>query len=75
MCMDCGIYYTIEPKNHEYSEETKQLATKMFFFGVSGRGVGKVLGMNKSNPSHGKFWCLVPIWRLFTKRSQSVISR
>ena len=47
--MDCGIYYTIEPKKHEYSEQTKELAMKIFYSGVSGRGVGKVLGMNKSN--------------------------
>ena len=48
-CMDCGIYYTVDPKKHEYPEQTKQLAIKMFYSGVSGRGVGKVLGMNKSN--------------------------
>ena len=46
---DCGIYYTIEPKRHEYPEETKELAIKMYYGGVSGRGVGKILGMSKSN--------------------------
>ena len=49
MCMECGIYYTVEPKKREYSEETKQQAIKIFYSGVSGRGVGKILGMNKSN--------------------------
>ena len=48
-CMDCGIYYTVEPKKHEYPEETKALAIKMYYSGVSGRGVGKVLGMSKAN--------------------------
>ena len=48
-CKECGIYYTVEPKKREYSEETKQLAIKMFYSGVSGRGVGKVLGMSKAN--------------------------
>ena len=48
-CKDCDIYYTVEPKKHEYPEETKQLAIKMYYSGVSGRGVGKVLGMSKSN--------------------------
>ena len=48
-CKDCGIKYTLEPKKHEYPEETKQLALKMYYSGVSGRGVGKVLGMNKAN--------------------------
>ena len=49
MCKDCSIYYTVEPKKHAYPEETKQLAIKMFYSGVSGRSVGKVLGMSKSN--------------------------
>ena len=49
MCKECGVWYTINPKKREYPEDTKQLAIKMFYSGVSGRGVGKVLGMNKSN--------------------------
>ena len=48
-CVACGIYYTMESKKHEYPEETKQIAIKMFYSGVSGRGVGKVLGMSKAN--------------------------
>ena len=44
-----GIYYTINPKRHEYPEETRKLAIKMYYGGVSGRGVGKILQMNKSN--------------------------
>jgi len=49
MCKECGKYYTLEPKKREYPEETKQLAIKMFYSGVSGRGVGKVMGISKSN--------------------------
>lgn len=48
-CKECGIYYTIGPKRHEYPEETRELAIKMYYGGVSGRGVGKILNMNKSN--------------------------
>ena len=49
MCKECGAAYTIDPKKREYPEETRKLAIKMYYSGVSGRGVGKVLGMNKSN--------------------------
>ena len=48
-CKECGIYYTIDPKQHAYPEETRELAIKMYYGGTSGRGVGKILGMNKSN--------------------------
>lgn len=48
-CKECGVYYTIEPKRHEYPEETRQLAITMYYGGISGRGVGKILKMNKSN--------------------------
>ena len=41
--------YTIDPKQHAYPEETRELAIKMYYGGVSARGVGKILGMNKSN--------------------------
>ena len=44
-CKECGIVYTIDPKQHAYPEETRELA----YGGVSARGVGKILGMNKSN--------------------------
>ena len=48
-CKECGIYYTIDPKQHAYPEETRELAIKMYYGGISSRGVGKILGMNKSN--------------------------
>ena len=49
MCKECRVAYTQNPKKREYPEETKQLAMKMYYSGVSGRGVGKVLGMSKAN--------------------------
>jgi transposase-like protein len=49
MCKECNVVYTLNPKQREYPEEKKLLALKMFYSGVSGRGVGKILGMNKAN--------------------------
>ena len=49
MCKECGTRYTIAPKTREYPKETRELAIKMYYSGVSGRGVGKVLGMSKAN--------------------------
>lgn len=48
-CKICGTRYTINSKSHEYPEEVRELAIKMYYSGVSGRGVGKALGMSKSN--------------------------
>ena len=48
-CRHCNKYYTPDPKRTEYSEETRSLALKLFYSGVSGRGVGKVLRMSKAN--------------------------
>ena len=49
LCKHCKKTYTLEPKKHAYSEEIRQQAIKTYFSGVSGRGVGKLMGMNKSN--------------------------
>jgi len=48
-CKECGTRYTLNPKRHEYPDEIKELAIKIYYSGVSGLGVGKVLGMNKAN--------------------------
>ena len=48
-CKECGTRYTLNPKKHKYSDETKKLAMKIYYSGVSGRGVGKILGINKAN--------------------------
>jgi len=49
LCGKCGVTYTPTPKRHVYSEETRSLAIKMYYSGVSGRGVGKVFNMSKAN--------------------------
>jgi transposase-like protein len=48
-CKDCKKYYTLGAKTRAYSEETRQQALKVYYSGVSGRGVGKLLGMSKAN--------------------------
>jgi transposase-like protein len=48
-CRHCGKTYTIEPKQREYPSETKDAAIKMYYSGVSGRGVANYFGFNKSN--------------------------
>jgi len=49
ICRFCKKVYTPEPKGRAYNEETRKSAIKMYYSGVSGRGVGKALGMNKGN--------------------------
>ncbi|MDR1464484.1 MAG: IS630 transposase-related protein [Oscillospiraceae bacterium] len=41
--------YTLDPKEWAYSEEVRQRAIEIYHSGMSGRGVGKLHGMNKSN--------------------------
>jgi len=48
-CNECGKTYTLNPKTRAIPEEVRQQAIKTYYSGVSGRGVGKLLGMNKSN--------------------------
>ena len=48
-CKDCNITYTLNPKIKSYSEEVRKNAIKTYYSGVSARGVGRLLGMNKSN--------------------------
>ena len=48
-CKKCNITYTLDPKTKSYSEEVRKNAIKTYYSGVSGRGVGRLLGMNKSN--------------------------
>jgi len=49
LCRFCKKCYTLNPKHHAYDEATKTMALKMYYSGVSGRSVGKALGMNKAN--------------------------
>ena len=48
-CGVCGKKYTPEPKKREYSTEESLEAIKMYFSGVSDRGVSKYFGFNKAN--------------------------
>ena len=48
-CNECKKYYTLNSKMRAYSEETRQQAIKIYYAGVSGRGVGKIMGMSKAN--------------------------
>ena len=48
-CKECKKAYTLNPKKRAYSEEIRQLAIKEYYAGASGRGVGKIHGMNKAN--------------------------
>lgn len=41
--------YTMNPKKHEYSDETKAQAINMHLSGISGRGIGQAMGMSKAN--------------------------
>lgn len=48
-CNTCKKIFTDNPKRHAYSEEIKKQAIKIYYSGVSGRGVGKIFGMGKEN--------------------------
>jgi transposase-like protein len=45
----CKYKYTLNGKSREYPEEVRQQAIRTYYSGVSGRGVGKLLGMSKAN--------------------------
>lgn len=49
VCKNCNHKYTLNAKTREYPEEIKQQAMRIYYSGVSGRGVGKALGMSKAN--------------------------
>ncbi|MDR0293877.1 MAG: hypothetical protein LBH95_06980, partial [Oscillospiraceae bacterium] len=48
-CKSYGKTYTLEPERVAYDEETRKQALKIYYSGVSGRKVGKLLGMSKAN--------------------------
>ena len=48
-CKECERIYTLDPKTRAYPEEVRVSAIKTYYSGVSGRGVGKLLGMSKAN--------------------------
>ena len=52
LCRYCKKSYTPEPKRRSYDDDTRRMAMKAYYSGVSGRGVGKMFGFNKSNISN-----------------------
>ena len=48
-CKNCKRAYTLNPKTRAYPEEIREQAIKIYYSGVSGRGVGKVMGFSKAN--------------------------
>ena len=48
-CKDCKKYYCPNPKKWKYTEEERKAALRLLASGATGRGVGKVLKMAKSN--------------------------
>jgi len=49
LCGLCNYKYTLNPKKREYPEELRQIAIKEYYAGASGRAVGMIHGMSKSN--------------------------
>ena len=49
VCKDCKYKYTLNGKTRAYPEEMRKKAMRIYYSGVSGRGVGKILGIGKSN--------------------------
>jgi len=47
VCKFCNHKYTQGGKTWAYSEEVQAQAMKIYYSGVSGRGVGKVMGIGK----------------------------
>ena len=48
-CKDCNYKYTLNGKTRTIPEEKRKEAMRIYYSGVSSRGVGKILGMGKSN--------------------------
>lgn len=48
-CKQCKKTYTPESKKIAYDEDIRDQALKLYYSGVSGRGVGRILGINKDN--------------------------
>ena len=48
-CNECGVTYTIDPKNRAYPEVIRKIAIKEYYAGASGRAVGKIHGMSGCN--------------------------
>jgi transposase-like protein len=49
LCKECNYKYDLSPKGKGYSDEVKTEAIKAYYSGLSGRGVGKLMGFSKAN--------------------------
>jgi transposase-like protein len=49
ICRVCGKTYTPEPQKYAYTEEERTAAIKAYYECKSGRAVGRLLGMSRSN--------------------------
>ena len=52
ICKACKYKYTPNGKNRAYPAEVREEALRLYQSGVSGRGVGRMLGMGKANVLH-----------------------
>lgn len=48
-CASCGKQYTINPKTRGYAAEVQRKALQLMVDGMSGRAIGRQLGMSKAN--------------------------
>ena len=62
-CAGCGKQYTINPKRRGYCAEAQSKAMRLLVDGMSGRAIGRQLGMSKAN---------VYNW---AKKNQSVVDK
>jgi transposase-like protein len=49
ICHECGKTYTPMPQKRGYSESERDVAIKTYYECKSGRAVGRLLGMSRSN--------------------------
>jgi transposase-like protein len=49
ICRACGKTYTPNPQKYAYSEAERTAAIKTYYECKSGRAVGRILGMSRSN--------------------------
>jgi len=48
-CKECRKYYTLGAKTTTYTDEKRREAIQIYYSGVSGRGVGRLMKMSKAN--------------------------
>jgi len=48
-CKECGVRHTMNPKRRTYPKEIREQVIKMYYDGISVRGIGKILKTNHTN--------------------------